>query len=77
MPVSASSDSSAVLDAQIDYLTTDATGSATDNELALLWWDYYPRHHWLPNPLNVYFTRSAQTTMMVMRLDGPDPKIVE
>jgi uncharacterized protein (TIGR03790 family) len=66
-----------VLDAQIDYLNTDETGSATDNELAMLWWDYYPRHLWLPNPLNVSFRGRAQTTLMVMRLDGPDPKIVE
>jgi uncharacterized protein (TIGR03790 family) len=65
-----------VLEAQINYLTTDATASATDNELALLWWDYYPRQHWLTNPLNVDFTESPPPTLMVMRLDGPDPGAV-
>jgi uncharacterized protein (TIGR03790 family) len=66
-----------VLDAQIDYLTTDQTGSATDNELALLWWDYYHRQGWLENPLNMHFRGRSPLTLMVMRLDGPDPAIVE
>lgn len=66
-----------VLDSQVEYLTTDSTGSATDNELALLWWDYYPRQHWLRNPLNLSFTGRTPPALMVMRLDGPDPKIVE
>lgn len=66
-----------VLDAQVEYLTTDSTGSATDNELPLLWWDYYPRRKWLINPLNMAFAGRAPASLMVMRLDGPDPSIVE
>jgi uncharacterized protein (TIGR03790 family) len=66
-----------VLQLQIDYLTPGQTGAATDNELPLLWWDYYPRQRWLPNPLNWQFVGRAQQTLMVMRLDGPDMKTVE
>ncbi len=66
-----------VLDAQIDYLNTDQTSSATDNELALLWWNYYHRQGWLENPLNIHFHGRSPLTLMVMRLDGPDPAIVE
>ena len=63
--------------AQAEYLVTDQTGAATDNELALLWWTYYPRHRWLENPLYLKFVGNAPTTLMVMRLDGPDPATVE
>jgi uncharacterized protein (TIGR03790 family) len=66
-----------VLDSQIDYLTTAQTGAATDNELALLWWDSYPRQRWIDNPLAWSFNGRAPPAVMVMRLDGPDPKIVE
>ena len=66
-----------MVEAQINYLTTDATASATDNELALLWRDYYPRQHWLMNPLSVVRLQNRiSTTLMVMRLDGPDPAAV-
>jgi uncharacterized protein (TIGR03790 family) len=65
-----------VLDAQIEYFATDATAAATDNELALLWWDYYPRRGWLANPLNLSFSGRSNPTLMVMRLDGPDPATV-
>ncbi len=67
---------SRVLDAQVTYLTPTASGAATDNELALLWWDYYPRQRWLANPLNFNFAGNAPPTLMVMRLDGPDPATV-
>jgi len=63
--------------AQAEYLVTDETGAATDNELALLWWTYYPRHRWLENPLNLKFVGNTPPTLMVMRLDGPDPATVE
>jgi uncharacterized protein (TIGR03790 family) len=65
-----------VLDAQIEYFATDATAAATDNELALLWWDYYPRRGRLGNPLNLSFSGRTSPAMMVMRLDGPDPATV-
>jgi uncharacterized protein (TIGR03790 family) len=57
--------------AQLDYLTTDGTVSAFDNELALLWWKYYNRSKWLRNPLNVRVTGRVPPTLMVCRLDGP------
>ncbi len=66
-----------VLDAQINYLTTDSTASATDSELSRLWEDYYPRQRWLDNPLNLQFRNAPTNALMVMRLDGPDPATVE
>jgi len=66
-----------VLGAQADYLITDNTAAATDNELALLWWDYYPRQRWLENPLNLAFAGRPSNALMVMRLDGPDPATVQ
>jgi uncharacterized protein (TIGR03790 family) len=62
---------------QIEYFATDHTTAATDNELALLWWDYYPRTNWIPNPLYYHARPSNAPVMMVMRLDGPSPDIVE
>jgi uncharacterized protein (TIGR03790 family) len=62
---------------QIEYFDTDHTAAATDNELALLWWDYYPRSHWMPNPLYYRSRASNAPVLMVMRLDGPSPAIVE
>ncbi|MGD0464248.1 MAG: TIGR03790 family protein [Tepidisphaeraceae bacterium] len=65
-----------VLEMQINYLTTGTTPSATDNELTLLWEDNYPRQRGLNNPLNLQYRNSATHTLMVMRLDGPDPATV-
>jgi uncharacterized protein (TIGR03790 family) len=66
-----------VLDAQINYLTPEDTASATDSELSLLWSDYYPHQRWLPNPLNPMVGSRLSGVLMVMRLDGPDPGIVQ
>lgn len=60
-----------VLQAHIEYLSTDGTVSALDNELALIWWPYYNRAKWQPNPLNVRFGGSHPPVIMVTRLDGP------
>ncbi|HWP40894.1 MAG TPA: TIGR03790 family protein [Tepidisphaeraceae bacterium] len=66
-----------VLQAQIDYLTPDATEAALDSELALLWWPAYSRVRWQPNLLNLHVSQvRAPPTLMVMRLDGPTPQIV-
>jgi uncharacterized protein (TIGR03790 family) len=65
-----------IIEAQIEYFTTEDTQSAVDNELALLWWNYYPRIHWQPNPLNYKFAGHASPTVMVMRLDAPKPEQV-
>ena len=66
-----------VLQAQIDYLTPDATEAALDSELAMLWWPAYSRVRWQPNLLNLHVSQvRAPPTLMVMRLDGPTPQIV-
>jgi uncharacterized protein (TIGR03790 family) len=66
-----------VLQAQIDYLTADATEAALDSELAMLWWPAYSRVRWQPNLLNLHVSEvRAPPTLMVMRLDGPTPQIV-
>ena len=57
--------------AQLDYLTSDGTVSAFDNELALLWWKYYNRSKWQMNPLNVRYNGKPPPMLMVCRLDGP------
>jgi uncharacterized protein (TIGR03790 family) len=56
---------------QAQYLAADDTPSSFDNELALLWWGYYPRAKWMPNPLNYKFRGTSRPVMMVSRLDGP------
>jgi uncharacterized protein (TIGR03790 family) len=66
-----------VVSAQASYFATDSTVACTDNELALLWWDYYPRTRFLGNPLKYNSTAPTLHTLMTMRLDGPDPATVE
>jgi uncharacterized protein (TIGR03790 family) len=66
-----------IVDAQIAYFQTDHTASATDSELALLWWDYYPRQNWQINPRYLHITSPAPPSLMVMRLDAPTPDVVE
>lgn len=64
------------LQSQIDYFATDATSSAFDNELTLLWWPSYSRVQWVANALNWrYRALRAPPTMMVMRLDAPTPEL--
>ena len=66
-----------IIDAQIGYLTTAQSGSATDNELALLYWGTYPRNQWIINPLHYGLPAPSHRRMMVMRLDGPNPADVQ
>ena len=66
-----------MVDAQISYFATDHTGAATDSELSLLWWDYYPRQNWQLNPRNLHVKGPVPPTVMVMRLDAPDAATVE
>jgi uncharacterized protein (TIGR03790 family) len=66
-----------IVDAEITYFATDHTESATDSELSLLWWDYYPRTNFMPNPRNLYMKAPQPPTLMVMRLDAPDSDTVE
>ncbi len=66
-----------LLQAQIDYLENDGTAAGFDNELALLWWTYYPRSKWQVNPLH-YKARGMRTqpVLMTMRLDAPSEALV-
>jgi uncharacterized protein (TIGR03790 family) len=66
-----------LLQAQIDYLETDGTAAAFDNELALLWWAFYPRSRWQVNHLH-YRVKGVRTqpVVMTMRLDAPRPELV-
>jgi hypothetical protein len=59
------------IQAQLEYLSTDGTVSAFDNELALVWWKYYSRAKWQLNPLNVRYNGPHPPVLMVSRLDGP------
>lgn len=62
-----------LLAGQSDYLSSDSTQAALDNELALLWWPIYPRAKWQLNPLHYRLQGHpiAQPVLMVMRLDAP------
>ena len=45
-----------VLLSQLAYLAPEDTEAATDNELSLLWWTFYPRSKWQLNPLCYRFS---------------------
>ena len=64
-----------VLQVQQDYLQSPNSVAAFDNELALLWWTYYPRTQWQANLLHYSANPAAQArfprTLMVSRLDAP------
>ena len=56
------------------------TESAFDSELAMLWWDKYPRYRWQMNALNhriLSVPPGTPPTLMVMRLDGPTEDSVD
>ena len=66
-----------LLEAQVGYLSPADTHAAFDNELALLWWNLYPRQRWQPNPLHWRLGgMRTSPVLMVMRLDGPDAGVV-
>jgi uncharacterized protein (TIGR03790 family) len=64
-----------VMQLHIDYLEPADSGAAFDNELALLWWDFYGRTKWQPNMLH-YRNQNRQVgappMLMVMRLDAAE-----
>jgi uncharacterized protein (TIGR03790 family) len=69
-----------ILSAQIDSFRVEQSAAALDNELALLWWQSYPRAMWIPNPL--YWQNAAHLVagrppmIMVTRIDGPsEPQV--
>jgi uncharacterized protein (TIGR03790 family) len=67
-----------LISAQRDYLLPSDTDAALDNELPLLWWSFYRRMRWEPNPLNYkYLSARTPPVLMVMRLDAPKPQQVQ
>jgi uncharacterized protein (TIGR03790 family) len=63
--------------AQIEYLSPEDSEAATDNELSLLWFTFYPRARWQLNSLDYRLSLGGNSpALMVSRLDGPDPTIV-
>jgi uncharacterized protein (TIGR03790 family) len=67
------------LEAQIEYLDNDGTSAAVDSELSLLWWNYYSRSKWQPNPLYYNVRRQGvggPRVLMTARLDAPQPETV-
>jgi uncharacterized protein (TIGR03790 family) len=69
-----------LLTGQLATYESKETESAFDSELALLWWDNYPRYRWQTNPLNFKVRAvppGTPATLMVMRLDGPTEQSVD
>ena len=61
-----------IVEGHLAYLDAPESTAAFDSELAMLWWDLYPRGRWQGNPL--YYASSAppaQRMVMVSRLDAP------
>jgi len=66
-------------------LRDDETQAALDSELALLWWDQYPRHRWVMNSMNWRYRAGLAArnsppparppVLMVSRIDGPTSSI--
>ncbi len=77
----------ASLQNDLNRLRTDETEAAVDSELAVLWWDNYPRHRWVlntlswqvrTNPAMRIFMPPGQErnpTLMVSRIDAPAASI--
>ena len=63
---------------QADYLDPVDSGAAFDSELAMVEWNVYPHKSSCPNPLNYNAKPSGPwPTLMVTRLDAPDPQTVK
>lgn len=73
-----------ILAAQLDLFDTTQSDAAVDSELALIWWDNYPRRKWVENPLSFRYQTAVRQhraapgphTLMVSRLDGPGVETV-
>lgn len=63
---------------QLPGITKNETYSSFDSELSLIYWPNYPLNRWLPNLLHHRYdgskAREEKPTLMVARLDGPNPK---
>jgi uncharacterized protein (TIGR03790 family) len=71
-----------IVQGHLEYLRpgTDKfdTTAAFDNELALLWWDLYPRMGWQMNPLHHAAARAGQPpVVMTARLDAPSVVVAD
>jgi uncharacterized protein (TIGR03790 family) len=61
-----------LLESQIHYFDSEFTVAATDSELSLLWWNYYPRKQWIPNQLlHDDAPPGTPRSLMVSRIDAP------
>jgi uncharacterized protein (TIGR03790 family) len=69
-----------LLTSQYALVESKETEAAFDSELAMLWWDHYPRHRWQTNMLH-HRVRAVPPgtpqTLMVTRLDGPTEQSVD
>ncbi|GMU36790.1 MAG: TIGR03790 family protein [Phycisphaerae bacterium] len=70
---------SAFLTKRAESLVPPDSEAAFDSELALVHNDAYPLARWIPNPLQGLRKPSPprDAALMVARLDGPDPTIIE
>ncbi|MGA2496135.1 MAG: TIGR03790 family protein [Tepidisphaeraceae bacterium] len=61
-----------VIQAQLDYLKPENTGASFESELALLWWNYYPRSSWQTNPMfyETPLLAAQRSIVMTCRLDA-------
>ena len=75
------------LSADMAGVRPDETRAAVDSELALIWWDNYPRYRWVPNKLSWRNRADAQIrlqlppggqqpVLMTSRLDAGSPEVV-
>ena len=66
------------IDQQLPGITKNETYSSFDSELSLIYWPNYPLNRWLPNLLHHRYdgskAREEKPTLMVARIDGPNPK---
>jgi uncharacterized protein (TIGR03790 family) len=67
-----------LLRGQVDFLATDESGAAFDNELAMVHWLAYVHKRFIANPLWHGGTASSPfRTLMVCRLDAPQAETVK
>jgi uncharacterized protein (TIGR03790 family) len=65
------------LQSRIDYIVGKETNASVDSELSMVLFGEYELYRWQPNRLNNGVPGLGYNTLMVCRLDGPGPKIVE
>ncbi len=67
----------AQLQSRIDYIVGKETNASVDSELSMVLFGDYELYRWRPNMLKNKTSERDFKTLMVSRLDGPGPKIVE